>query len=146
MPCPVAKSCLTPCNPMDYSPPGSSVQEILQARILEWVAIPFSRGSSRPRDRTQVSVTKSCPTLCNPVDCSTPGFPVLHYLLEFIQTLVHQVSNAIQPSHPLSFPFSSCLQCFPASGSFPMSQFFTSGDQSIGTSASVSVLPMSIQD
>ena len=42
-------------------------------------------------------------------------------------------------------PFSSCLQCFPASGSFPMSQFFTSGDQSIGTSASVSVLPMNIQ-
>ena len=40
---------------MDYSPPGSSVHGILQARILEWVAIPFSRGSSQPRDRTQVS-------------------------------------------------------------------------------------------
>ena len=42
----VAKSCLTLCNPMDCSPPGSSVHGILQARILEWVAIPFSRGSS----------------------------------------------------------------------------------------------------
>ena len=45
----------TLCNPMDYSPPGSSVHESLQARILEWAAIPFSRGSSQPRDQTQVS-------------------------------------------------------------------------------------------
>ena len=43
------------CDPVDYSPPGSSVHGILQARILEWVAISFSRGSSRPKDRTQVS-------------------------------------------------------------------------------------------
>ena len=46
-------------------------------------------------------VVKSCPTLCDPMDCSTPVFPVLHYLLEFAQTHVHQVSDAIQPSHPL---------------------------------------------
>ena len=51
----VAKSCLTLCDPMDCSPPGSSVCGILQARILEWVAIPSSRGSSWPRDQTQVS-------------------------------------------------------------------------------------------
>ena len=44
--------CPTLCDPMDYSPPSSSVHGILQARILEWVAIPFSRGSSRPRDQT----------------------------------------------------------------------------------------------
>ena len=50
-----AQSCLTLCDPMDCSSPGSSIHGILQARILEWVAIPFSRGSSRPRDRTQVS-------------------------------------------------------------------------------------------
>ena len=50
------------------------------------------------------SVTQSCPTLCNPMDCSTPGFPVLHYLLEFAQTHIHWVSDAIQPSHPLSPP------------------------------------------
>ena len=51
----VAQSCLTLCNPLDYSPPGSSVHEILQARILERVAIPFSKGSSQPRDQTEVS-------------------------------------------------------------------------------------------
>ena len=51
----VAKSCPTLCNSVDCSPPGSSVHGILQARILEWVVIPFSRGSSQPRDRTQVS-------------------------------------------------------------------------------------------
>ena len=46
----VAQLCLTRSDPMDYSPPGSSVNSIHQARILEWVAIPFSRGSSQPRD------------------------------------------------------------------------------------------------
>ena len=55
--CSVAKSCPTLCNPMDCSPPGSSVHEIFQVRILEWVAMPSSRGSSRPRDRTCISST-----------------------------------------------------------------------------------------
>ena len=50
------------------------------------------------------SVTQSCAALCDPMDCSTPGLPVHHQLLEFTQTLVHWVSDAIQPSHPLSFP------------------------------------------
>ena len=49
------QSCLTLCNPLDRSPPGSSVQRISQARLLEWVAMPSSRGSSRPRDQTGVS-------------------------------------------------------------------------------------------
>ena len=64
------------------------------------------------------SVAKSCLTLCDPMDCSTPGFLVFHYLPEFAQTHVHWVGDAIQPSHPVS-PFSSCLQSFSASGSFP---------------------------
>ena len=51
----VAQSCLTPCDSIGCSPPGSSVHGILQARILEWVAVPFSRGSSQARDRTEVS-------------------------------------------------------------------------------------------
>ena len=51
----VSQSCPTLCDPMDCSPPHSSIQGILQARILEWVAIPFSKGSSQPRDRTWVS-------------------------------------------------------------------------------------------
>ena len=50
------------------------------------------------------SVAQVCPTLCHPMDYSTPGFPVLHHLLEFAQTHVHGVSDAIQPSHPLSSP------------------------------------------
>ena len=53
--CLVAQSCQTLCDPMDCSPPGSSVHGILQAKILEWVAISYSRGSSRPTDRTRVS-------------------------------------------------------------------------------------------
>ena len=53
----VAQLCLTLCDPMDCSPPGSFVHGIFQARILEWVAISFSRGSSQPRDRTWVSQT-----------------------------------------------------------------------------------------
>ena len=90
------------------------------------------------------SVTQSCPTLCDPVDCSMPGFPVLHHLQELAQTHVHQVGDAIQPSHPV-ISFSSCPQSFPASGSFPVSRLFASGGQSIGASASASVLPMNIQ-
>ena len=70
-------------------------------------------------------------------------FPVNHQLPELIQTHVHQVSDAIQPSHPhlkrRVVPFSSCLQSFPASGSFPVNQFFASGGQSIVASASASV-------
>ena len=73
-----------------------------------------------------------------------PGFPVLHYLLQFAQIHVQRVSDAI--SHLiLCHPFSSYLQSFPASGSFPMSQLFASGGQSIGALASASVLPMNIQ-
>ena len=52
----VAQSCLTLCDPISHRPPGSSVHGILQARMLKWVAIPFSRGSSRPRDQTQFSL------------------------------------------------------------------------------------------
>ena len=50
------------------------------------------------------SITNLCPTLCNPIDCSLPGFPILHNLLEFAQTHVHWVGDAIHPSHPLSSP------------------------------------------
>ena len=92
------------------------------------------------------SVTQSCPTLCNTMDCSIASFPVHRQLPELPQTHVPWVSDAIQSCHPLPFPFSSCLQSFPASGSFPVSQFFTAGGQSIGVSALASVLPMNIQD
>ena len=107
----VAQSCLTLCD---------------QARVLEWVAISFSRGSSLPRDRTQVSriagrrfitwatrdlsvdlfnsVIQSCSTPSDPMHCSTPGLPVHHQLPELIQIHVHRVGDAIPPYHPLSSP------------------------------------------
>ena len=116
---------------MDCSLTASSAYGILQAMILEWVAVLFSRVSSQPRDQTQISciagrfftnwamicfynpllcfiqfssVTHLCPTLQDPIDCSTPGLPVHHQLTEFIQTHVHWFSDAIQPSHLLSSP------------------------------------------
>ena len=79
----------------------------------------------------------------HPVDCSLPSFPVHHQLLEPTQNHVHWVSDAIQPSQPLSSP-SPPASIFPTSGSFPISQFLASGGQSIGVSASASVLPMNI--
>ena len=91
------------------------------------------------------SVTQLCPTLCDPMNHSTPGLPVHHQLPEFTQTNVHRVGDAIQSSHPLSSPSPPAPQSLPASGSFPMSGLFTSGGQSIGVSALALVLPMNIQ-
>ena len=79
------------------------------------------------------------------MDYSMPGFPVHHQLPEPTQTHVHEVSDAIQPSHPCC-PLLFQPSIFPSIRSFPMSQFFTSGGQSIGASASASVLPMNTQD
>ena len=92
---------------------------------------------SRTSFRGGCSVTQLCPALCDPMNCSIPGFPVLHHLPELAQIHVHWVNDAIQPSHPLSSP---------ASGSFPVSQLFAWGGQNIGASASTSVLPMNTQD
>ena len=100
--------------------------------LLQYIFIQFS------------SLTQSCPTLCDPMNCSTPGLPVYHQLPESTQTQVQWVSEAIQPLHHVIF--SSCPQSFPASGSFQMSWLFASGGQSIGVSASTSVLPMNTQD
>ena len=91
------------------------------------------------------SVTRSCLTLCDPMNCSTPGLPVHHQLLEFTQTHSHRVSDAIQPSHPLSSP-SPPAPNSSQHQSFPMSQLFAWGGQSIGVSASKSLLPMNTQD
>ena len=132
----IAQPRLTLCDSMDCSLRGSSVHGILQARILEWVAISFSRRSSQPRDGTRIpskgtsnfsfvhpninstskkrvvgmtfssvqfsSVAQLCPTLCDPMNHSTPGHPVHHQLPEFTQTHVHRVGDAIHTSHPLS--------------------------------------------
>ena len=105
--------------------------------LLRWVrfAIPVRFSS----------VTQSCLTLCDPMDCSRPGFPAITnsqslYKLMSIDWWCHlTISSSV-------VPFSSHPQCLPASGTSPMSQFFTSGSQSIGVSALASVLPMNIQD
>ena len=79
------------------------------------------------------------------MDCSTPGFPVLHYLPEFVQKSC-PLSQWCHPTIPFSVvPISSCPQSFPVPGSFPVSQLIASGGQSIGVSASASVLQMNIQ-
>ena len=91
------------------------------------------------------SLTKFYLTLCDPMNCSMPGFPVLHYLPEFAQTQVHWVSDTIQPSHPQSPSYSFCPQSFPTSQSLPVNQLFTSSGQSTGASASTSDLPVNIQ-
>ena len=98
---------------------------------------------------SSVSVSQSSQsvrlTLWEPMDCSTPGFPVYHQLPELAQLMSIE---SVTPSNHLILchPFSSNFQSFPASGSFQMSQFFASGGQSIGASASPSVLPMNIPD
>ena len=104
------------------------------------------------------SVTQSCPTLCHPMDCSTPGFLVRHQLSELAQTHIHPVSDAIQPSHPLSSPspptfnislkgLFQCIRVFSNESILLMSQVFSNeSGQSIGVSDSASVLPMNIQD
>ena len=113
-------------DPVYCNAPGSPVHRILQAIIVEWVVMPFSRGSSWPRDQTLdfpalaggvfitsiikwssvqfSSVTQSYLTLGNPMDCSTPGFPVHYQLPGLTQSRVQRVCYAIQPSHPLLSP------------------------------------------
>ena len=106
-------------DPMDCSPPGSSVHGILQPRMLEWVAYPFSRGSSQPRSWTGVS-------------CIAGEFFTSWMSWWYHPTVSSSVTH-----------FSSCPQSFPVSGSSPVSWLFTSGGQSFGASASV--LPMNSQ-
>ena len=92
------------------------------------------------------SVTQSCLPLWDPMNRSTPGLPDHHQLTEFTQTHVHR-SRWCHPAISSSVvPFSACSQCLPASGSFLVSQFFASGGQSTGVSASASVLPVNTQD
>ena len=107
----------------------------------------FSQKINLSRWQTQFSwVAQSCLTLCSPMDCSTPGLPVHHHLLESNPNSC-PLSRWRHPTISFSvLPFSSHLQSFPASGSFQMSQFFTLGGQSIRVSASTSVLPMNTQD
>ena len=169
----MCKSHLTLCHPMNCSLPGFTFHGIFQARILEWVAISYSRGSSQPRDLTQVSCF-SCSGRWILYHWTT--WEVYHKLSS-VQFSYSVVSDSLRPhglkhvrppcpspnprvylnSSPLNrwchptisssvIHYSSRIQSFPASGSFQMNQFFISGGQSFGVSASAAVLPMNTQD
>ena len=114
--------CLTLCDSMDGSPPGSPDPGILQARTLEWVAISFS-NAQKWKVKSESEAAQSCPFLVTPWTAAyqappsmgfsrqeywsgVPGFPIHHQLPELSQTHFHWVDDAIQPSHPLSSPFS----------------------------------------
>ena len=111
---------------MTFVPPG---KPIYKAALVDNFSCCFS-------------VTKSW--LCNLMDWSMSGCPVLHYLLECAQTHVHWVDYSIKHSHPLS-PSSPLPSIFSSIWSFPVSGLFASGRQSTEASASASILPMNIQ-
>ena len=150
---------LTHCNPMDYSPPGSSVLGILQARILKWVAFSFSRGSSWSRNQTCVSYV-SCVGRQVLHHWHHLGSPFVHchcqllscvWLLLIPWTAACQASLSITNSRSLlklmsielMMPSNHLILCRPLL--LPPS-IFAAGGQSIGVSASASVLPINIQE
>ena len=104
------------------------------ARNVDW---------SRPWASCCCLVAQSRLTLCDPMDSSKPGFPVLHCLPGLVQTHVHSVGDAIQPPHLLTSLLLPSI--FPSIRVFPVSRLFTSGGQNIGASASAWVLPMNSQ-
>ena len=100
---------------IDFCPTKGSKQVSGWLQTMGWVLCWVSPGLWAIRggflmDRSVQfsSVVQSCLTLCDPMDCSTPDFPIHHQLLELAQTRVHRVSDAIQPSHPLSSSSSAC--------------------------------------
>ena len=123
---------------------------LVMGRSFAWWLVTVIKHLKLLREYSAFSsVVQLYPALCDLMDCSTPGFPVHHQLPELAQTHVHPPGSS-RWCHPTIsspvIPFSSCLQSFPTSGSFPMSQFFASGGPSIGVSALASVLPINIQD
>jgi len=136
---------------MNCSPPGSSVHGISSAKILGspyFCIILIESHLQRPCFQIRFSsVAQSCRTLCDPMNCSTPGLAVHHHQLpEPTKTHVHWVRWCHLTISSSVVPFSSHPQSFPASGSFQKSQLFTSGGQSTGVSTTTSVLPMNTQD
>ena len=166
----VAQSCPTLCDAMDCSLPRSSIHGIFQARVLEWVTISFSRGSSRPRDQTQVShiVSKMLYRLSHQgsrwavdrsdqISCSVVSDSLRPHESQHTRPPCPSPTPGVHSdSHPWSqwchpaissfvIPFSSCPQFLPASESFPVSQLFAWGSQSTGVSALASFLPKKSQ-
>ena len=110
---------------------------LVQKIVLDWVQFRTMKSCTRFSSVTSNSLS--------PHGLQHAGLPVHHQLPELIQTHIHWVGDAIQPSHPLLSPSPPAFNLFQCQG-LPMSQFFTSGDQSIGVSASALDLPMNIQD
>ena len=143
---------------MDCNPPGSSVHGNSQGKntgvashsLLQGIFLTQELNLGLPHCRQILyhlshqfsSVTQSCPTLCDPINCSTPGLHVHHQLPEFTQIHVYWVSDAIQPSHPLSSPSPPTFNLSQHQGLF----LWVSSCQTIRVSASTSVLPMNSQD
>ena len=95
------------------------------------------------------SVAQSCPTLCDPMNCSKPGLSVHHQLSQFTQTHIHWISDAIQPSHPVSSPSPPAFSLSQHQSLFKWvrwPKYWPPAGQSIGVSASASVLPVNTQD
>ena len=150
------------------TPSGLVIQSNINTRVKLWYKLPVfvivGRGECLPLHQMNAqptygsladhvtiyskpqfsSVAQLCLTLCDPMNRSTSGLPVHHHLPEFTQTHVHRVSDAIQPSHPLSSP-SPPAPNPSASESFPVSQLFAWGGQSPGVSALASFLPKKSQ-
>ena len=125
-------------------PPFSKLYNSLWVKAVYSVWLPYFKEIHILSVFICYSVTQSFPTLCDPMDYSTPGFSVLHNPLEFAQTHVHWISDIIQPAHTLSSPSPPALNLFPGSGLFQWVTPALSG-QSIGSSASGSVFPVNIQ-
>ena len=134
-----AQSCPTVSNTVDCNPPGFSVRGIFQARILEWVAISFSKLWIVVAIVQLLSYDQLFPTPWTAACQASLSFTISLILLKPMS-----IDSVMHPTISSSFfLFSSCLWSFPASGSFPMNQHWTSGGQSIG--ALTSVLLMNIQ-
>ena len=133
---------------MDYQSSEQSFPQWLHSVIAIYCSITNYPKLSSLKEHTSVqfsSVAQLCLTICDPMNHNTPGLPVHHQLLEFTQAHVHRISDAIQPSHPLSSPSPPAPKSLPASESFPMSQLFAWGGQSTGVSALASFLPKKSQ-
>ena len=111
------------------------LKHVYSVSINQWVLLVYLVQFS--------SVAQSCPTLCDPMNLSMPGLPVHHQLLEFTQTHVHRVGDAIQPSHPLLSPFPPAPNPFQHQSLF---QLFAWGGQTTGVSALASFFPKNTQD
>ena len=140
------------CNPMDHSPPGTSVQGILQARILEWVAVSYSRGSSLPRDRTCISCISSVQLSPSVVSDFLWSHGLQHARLPCSSPFPRASSNSILKS---VMPFNHLILCrlllllpsiFPSIRVFSNESVLLIRWPITGASASASVLSMNIQD